>query len=90
MPLTAKTITDRAVLRDELERIRVDGVAYDREEQTEGICAVGAVVRGVSYPLVAVSVPVPAQRFYGRESELAQVLAAWVVKVNAWFTTEEK
>lgn len=45
-PLTANTITDRAALRDELNRIRVDGVAYDREEQTEGICAVGAVLRG--------------------------------------------
>jgi hypothetical protein len=30
-------------------------------------------------------VPVPAQRFYRRESELAQALLAWVEKVNAWF-----
>jgi DNA-binding IclR family transcriptional regulator len=90
VPLTAKTITDRAVLRDELERIRVDGVAYDREEQTEGICAVGAALQGVSDQLIAVSVPVPAQRFYGREADLAQALTAWVQKVNAWFKTEEK
>jgi DNA-binding IclR family transcriptional regulator len=90
-PLTANTITDRAVLRDELERVRVEGVAYDREEQTEGICAVGAALSGVTDELVAVSVPVPAQRFYGRETELAQALLAWVVKVNDWFkTTEEK
>jgi DNA-binding IclR family transcriptional regulator len=89
VPLTAKTITDRAVLREELERIRLDGVAYDREEQTEGICAVGAVLQGVSDQLVAVSVPVPAQRFYGREEELAQALVAWVQKVNTWFETME-
>lgn len=88
-PLTANTITDRAALRDELNRIRVDGVAYDREEQTEGICAVGAVLRGVSVELVAVSVPVPAQRFYGREAELAGALLAWVSKVDAWFNGTE-
>jgi DNA-binding IclR family transcriptional regulator len=90
VPLTAKTVTDRAVLRDELERIRVEGIAYDREEQTEGICAVGAALQGVSDELVAVSVPVPAQRFYGREEELAQALAAWVQKVNTWFKTMEE
>jgi DNA-binding IclR family transcriptional regulator len=91
VPLTANTITNRAALRDELERSRAEGVAYDREEQTEGICAVGAVLSGVTDELVAVSVPVPAQRFYGRESELAQALRTWVQKVNAWFkTTEEK
>ncbi|KQH79017.1 transcriptional regulator [Mycobacterium gordonae] len=80
--LTPNTITDQAALRDELDRVRADGVAYDREEQTEGICAVGAVLHGVSDVLVAVSVPVPAQRFYGREAELAQVLRAWVAKVD--------
>lgn len=85
VPLTASTITDPATLRDQLERIRAEGVAYDREEQTEGICAVGAVLHGVSDQLVGVSVPVPAQRFYGREDELAEALRAWVVKVDAWF-----
>jgi NAD(P)-dependent dehydrogenase (short-subunit alcohol dehydrogenase family) len=58
---------------------------HDREEQTEGICAVGAVLKGVSEQMVAVSVPVPAQRFYRRESELAQVLLSWVERVDAWF-----
>ena len=89
VPLTANTITDRAVLRDQLERVLVDGVAYDREEQTEGLCAVGAALQGVTEGLVAVSIPVPAQRFYGREAELAQALLAWVAKVNAWFQVAE-
>ncbi len=89
VPLTAKTITSRAALREELEQIRRDGIAYDREEQTDGICAVGAALRGVSEQPVAVSVPVPAQRFYGREAELAQSLSAWVRKVEDWFATPE-
>ena len=87
--LTANTITTPAALRKELERIRAEGVAYDREEQTEGICAVGAVLKGVTDQRVAVSVPVPAQRFYHRESELAQALLAWVEKVNARFEKAE-
>lgn len=88
--LTANTITAPAALRKELERIRAEGIAYDREEQTEGICAVGAVVKGVTEQMVAVSVPVPAQRFYGRESELAQALVAWVEKVDAWFENADR
>ncbi len=88
-PLTANTVTTAAALRAELDRIRVEGVAYDREEQTEGICAVGAVLQGVSSELVAISVPVPAQRFYGREGGLARALLAWVGKVNAVFGARE-
>ncbi len=76
--LTDNTITSAAALGKELERVRAEGIAYDREEQTEGICAVGAVLRGVSEQMVAVSVPVPVQRFYRRESELADALLAWV------------
>lgn len=89
LPFTANTITSATTLRDELERIRREGVAFDREEQTDGICAVGAALPGVADVLVAVSIPVPAQRFYGREEELAQALVAWVQKVNTWFKTAE-
>lgn len=85
VPLTANSITSLVALRKELERVAVDGVAYDREEQTEGICAVAVALRGVAEELVAVSVPVPAQRFYGRESELAQALLAWAARVNDWY-----
>ncbi len=80
--LTENTITTPAALRRELDRVRAEGVAYDREEQTEGVCAVGAVLPGVGDQLVAVSVPVPAQRFYRRESELADALLAWVEKTR--------
>ncbi|WP_420714688.1 IclR family transcriptional regulator [Mycobacterium sp. Aquia_213] len=83
--LTANTITTPAALHKELERIRVEGIAYDHEEHSEGICAVGAVLKGVSDQKVAVSVPVPSQRFYRRETELAQALLDWVAKVDAWF-----
>jgi DNA-binding IclR family transcriptional regulator len=69
-PLTANTITTRAGLQRELRWIRGAGVAYDREEHTEGIAAIGCVVSSAGGHLAAVSVPMPAQRFYGREAEL--------------------
>lgn len=83
VPFTANTITTPVALRDELEQIQADGVAYDREEQTEGICAVGAVLGRRTGQMMAVSVPVPAQRFYGREAELAAALLNWVERVGA-------
>jgi hypothetical protein len=46
------------------------------------------VLPGVGGHTVAVSVAVAAQRFYGREAELAQALRAWVEKVNAWFAAQ--
>ena len=71
---TPHTIVSRAQLLTELEQVRGDGVAFDREEHTEGICAVGVCVdRNTA---AAISVPVPAQRFYGREEELATAVTA--------------
>lgn len=74
--LTPNTITARRALWIELDQIRDAGVAYDREEHTLGICAVGAVVKDPYGPVAAISVPVPAQRFTGNEESLATSLLA--------------
>ena len=68
---TPKTIVSRARLFAELEAVRSRGVAFDREEHTEGICAVGVAIYDGASATAAISVPVPAPRFYGREGELA-------------------
>jgi len=74
--LTPHTIVSLDDLLGELAAIRRDGVAYDREEHTEGICAVGAAVSDGSDPAaVAISVPVPAPRFHGNETSLAAAVA---------------
>jgi len=65
---TPHTITSRATLERELERVRDTGVAFDREEHTEGICAVGSGVSDGGGPVAAISVPVPASRFQPREA----------------------
>jgi DNA-binding IclR family transcriptional regulator len=71
---TAATITRRAELLGELERIAAGGVAFDREEHSAGICAAGIAVTDIAGRTAAVSVPMPAQRFFGREQELEREL----------------
>jgi DNA-binding IclR family transcriptional regulator len=50
---TANTITAPDELLAELERVRADGVAYDREETMRGLCCVGAPVRSPAGEVVA-------------------------------------
>jgi DNA-binding IclR family transcriptional regulator len=80
--LTAHTVTDPVALHQELQRVRAEGIAYDREEHTEGICAVGAAIRGLAGVPVAVSIPLPAQRFYGREQFLRDALLGWIAEAE--------
>lgn len=72
--LTPNTLRTRAELLEELREIRESGVAYDREEHTVGIAAVGVTFPDVGGQAVAMTVPVPALRFYGREETIAQAL----------------
>lgn len=80
--LTPQTIVSRDELLAELAEVRQEGVAFDREEHTEGICAVGAAVLDPSGTVAAISVPVPTQRFTGREAELAKRVSAAAAKAS--------
>lgn len=58
---TAATITDAARLRDELERIRRSGYAYDLEESVPALCCVAAPIRDRRGDVeAAISLTVPA------------------------------
>ncbi len=81
--LTDHTITARRELWAELARIRSEGVAYDREEHTTGISAVGAIIRDPYGPVAALSVPVPAQRFVGNGPRIAAVLRKTAAECSA-------
>lgn len=72
---TPRTIISRTALLEDLEQIREHGVAFDHEEHTEGISAVGAAVLGPLGPLAAISVPVPTARFAGGERRYAAAVA---------------
>lgn len=71
---TPRTITSREHLLEELELIRLEHIAYDREEHTEGICAVGTTVRDAMGSLAAITIPVPSIRFYGNEQRFSSAL----------------
>jgi len=75
--LPPNTITDRTKLLEELERVRESGIAYDREEHTTGICAVGTAVADVEGRTVAITIPLPAQRFYGNEERTVKALLSF-------------
>ena len=71
---TDHTITDRAVLFNELEKIRETGIAYDHQEFTIGIASVGTPVRDAVGAFAAVAVVVPVTRFDDSVSEIAAAL----------------
>ena len=84
---TKHTITDPDKLITELESIRSrNGIAFDREEHTEGICAVGAVVGTFDHELLAVSIPVPFRRFEQQEEKLVQVIQEFSDKVGEFIS----
>jgi DNA-binding IclR family transcriptional regulator len=72
--VTPNTITSRARLWEELDTITRTGVAFDREEHTVGICAVGAAVRDAFAVIAAITIVTPTQRFEGNEKRFASRL----------------
>jgi DNA-binding IclR family transcriptional regulator len=75
-PRTPRTLTRLDDLLRDLKAVRKAGVAIDREEHTHGICAAGIVTRDPAGNAVAISVPVPAQRFYDHEQHIVARLRA--------------
>lgn len=73
---TPHTLTTLDQLLEELQTVRKSGVAFDREEHTLGICAAGVVLRDLLGNHVAISVPVPRQRFYDHQGVIADKLLA--------------
>jgi DNA-binding IclR family transcriptional regulator len=79
---SSRTERSRAELMEELQEIRRTGVAYDNQEHTPGISAVGAVVRDPIVAVAAVTIPLPSQRYEGNE----QVLVSALLKTCARIT----
>ena len=73
---TPHTLTTLDALLKDLAASRRDGAAYDREEHTLGICAVGVALHDPLGNPMAISVPVPSQRFEDRAGTIAARLIA--------------
>jgi len=83
--LTPQTITFRKLLLQEIAQIQANGIAYDREEHTAGICAVGAAVKTARGELIAISIPVPSQRFINNEENLVAALSVAMGQIKEHF-----
>lgn len=84
---TPHTITSRARLLADLDRVRATGIAYDREEYEEGICAVGATIDGPMGELAAITIPMPTTRFYGNEERVAALLLQTRIRIGRYIRT---
>jgi DNA-binding IclR family transcriptional regulator len=86
---TPHTVTSREELLDELAGIRHHGVAHDRGEHTEGICAIGAAVGdSVDPAAAAISVPVPSQRFRGAEVRIEAAVIEAAATASGLLTSD--
>jgi DNA-binding IclR family transcriptional regulator len=72
--MTVHTTVDRHALLAEIDEIRRTGLAFDLEEQTIGIAAIGTTVRDASGAFAAVTVVVPVGRFLEHKEQIAKVL----------------
>lgn len=58
----------------EIKKVRETYIAFDNEEHTQGICAVGTSIIGPMGEIAAVSVPTPSVRFKDKKLELEAAL----------------
>lgn len=72
--ITPTTITDISALRRELEDVRRQGVAYDRQEFHIGVDCVAAPIRTGKHVVAALTVSSPTDRFVRDEAEIIQKL----------------
>ena len=75
-PRTPKTHQRIEALLADLKTVRRTGVAFDREEHTLGVCAAGVALQDPLGNSVAISVPVPSQRFPDRQTLIGERLMA--------------
>jgi DNA-binding IclR family transcriptional regulator len=86
-PRTPNTVTQIDDLLNNLAAVRRTGIAFDREEHSLGVCAAGVALRDPLGNAVAISVPVPSQRFKDLEPTIAERLAATKRAMEARMTS---
>ncbi|TAM67054.1 MAG: IclR family transcriptional regulator [Microbacteriaceae bacterium] len=76
--LTHATITSRAALRRELERIRAEGISFDHQEFQDGVECVSAPIRSGDKVVACFTVSTPAGRFGRRQQMIVETLLSAV------------
>ncbi|MEM8935990.1 MAG: IclR family transcriptional regulator [Pseudomonadota bacterium] len=71
---TENTITNEAILRKEIQKVKKQSVAYDLEENTEGICAISVSFTDPIGRAYALSIPTPATRFSRNKKKFKDAL----------------
>ena len=71
---TPNSLSSWRQLQAEIEKIRQTGIAYDLEEHTLGICAVGTPIIGPEGEIAAISIPTPSVRFNDTMHQLEAAL----------------
>lgn len=84
---TPKSLTRFSDLIKNLKSVRKSGIALDLEEHTQGICAAGVALNDLAGSHVAISVPVPAQRFAKQQVQIARSLLATRRALVEYLTT---
>lgn len=67
---------------EEIEEIKASGIAFDRDQHTVGISAVGAAFFDRQGDLYAVSIPTPSTRFQASERKLSEDLLATMKQIE--------
>ncbi|MFC4986512.1 IclR family transcriptional regulator [Saliphagus infecundisoli] len=85
--LTPRTITDEYVLREELEAIREEGIAYNHGETIQGLVGAGAPIRdqdGTVYGAVSIIGPVRRMGEERLEGEIPEMIrrAVNIIEIN--------
>ena len=60
-----------------------NGLAFDQDEHTDGISAIGFAIKSDDGRIIAISAPVPSHRFRRLKPQLAKVFAAWRERLAA-------
>ena len=79
-------LTDCPRLLAELDQIRRSHLAYDVEEHGRGISAIGTALLDMFASPVAISIPVPSQRFHEQRQVLAEKLLVFRERIKQMVT----
>jgi DNA-binding IclR family transcriptional regulator len=82
---TPTTPTSRTLLKEEIDRVRLDGIAFDEEEYTPGIAAAAIGARDPFGSMFCISVPVPMQRWEKLKPTVVRALTEARVELESLF-----